>query len=63
MMKLNQCTTILNEEEFVKSHEVIIERNKDNKYFQPYKDRLDEYYKRKREDANKDLRGAKVESI
>lgn len=55
--------TILNEEEFVKSHEVIIERNKDNKYFQPYKDRLDEYYKRKREDANKDLRGAKVESI
>lgn len=63
MMKLNQCMTIINEEEFVKSHEATIERNKDNKYFQPYKDRLDEYYQRKREDTNKDLRGAKVESI
>ena len=47
-MKISECETILNEVKFVKSHEEIIEKNRNRpKLIQPYIDRLNKYYKLK----------------
>ena len=50
-MRISECETILNEVEFVKSHTELIEKNKHRpKFVKPYIDRLEKYYKLKKND-------------
>lgn len=62
-MRLNECSTILDEEKFVSSHQAIIEANKDKKFIKPYTERLDEYFERKGQSSDKNVRGLATESL
>jgi hypothetical protein len=42
-MQISKCETIVDEKKFVESHTATVERNKDNKWFESYKKRLDDY--------------------
>ena len=39
-IQLNQCETVINQEEFVKSHISALKKNTGNKTYLPYYDRL-----------------------
>lgn len=56
-MKLDNCTTIVDEAKFIKAHKATIERNKGNKYFETYSDRLKKYYeiKQRSDRVNKEI--------
>jgi len=45
-LQLNECTFIGNTKTFIDTHFSILERNKGNKTFMPYYDRLNEFYKK-----------------
>lgn len=44
IVELNDCTIILNSKNFYESHIAMLERNKGNKTFLPYYDRLLKFY-------------------
>ena len=48
-MKLSACETIVDEKRFIEAHTATIERNKDNKYFQSYQERLKKYHEIKQQ--------------
>lgn len=49
MVVLDKCTVIVDEKRFIEAHRATIERNKENKYFNPYLERLKKYNEIKRE--------------
>jgi hypothetical protein len=44
-IRLDKCSVITNQKEFVKSHIQVLEANSGKKLFRPYFDRLLAYYK------------------
>ncbi len=50
-MQLDKATTIVDEMKFVEAHKAVVERNKGNKWFDAYRERLEKYNKLK--DGNK----------
>lgn len=52
-MRLSVCETIVDENKFVESHEATIQRNTDNEYFEPYKERYNKFKQLKQADADK----------
>lgn len=53
IIHLNDYTTIVDLKKFIESHQSITERNKDNKYFNPYVERLTEVKKIVDENSNR----------
>lgn len=49
MVVLGKCTVIVDEKRFIEAHTATIERNKDNRYFQSFEERLKKYNEVKRD--------------
>jgi len=47
-IKLSSCETIIDEKKFLDAHTATVKRNEGNRYFEPYKERLNRYYEIRR---------------
>lgn len=53
VIHLNEYTTIVDLKKFVASHSAMVERHKDNKYFDAYAERLQELKNKLNESSNR----------